>query len=321
MSDPQVPPSPPSSAPPPGPPPPEAKDGEIPLEDIDRLLQDVDPEFTKSLEEVRAVESDQDVVIDASAIDEELGQEGDGAEDKSESRLQRWRTKIKLKMYAFRLACKKKLQHMAANLWVFLKTRPKEYALYSIALGKVLSKKVTIPFKAYQKAERAQKITVLILVAVVVASLWTLLANVKGIWIPRITEPMLTSLETVADSVETYKSEDIENFYAAFPQERHEYLFNRMKVNLRRTSDSPNPMGAFEVIVAVDSKDTAIEVSDREVEFFDMLQRVFEEESVTDLGTEMGKNRLKSRIKRELNQKLTQGWVKEISFKTFVLKP
>jgi flagellar basal body-associated protein FliL len=94
-----------------------------------------------------------------------------------------------------------------------------------------------------------------------------------------------------------------------------------MKVNLRRTAENPNPMGAFEVIVQVDSKDTAIELRDREVELNDHLQRVFEEETFSDLETEIGKARLKTSLKRELNQKLTQGWVKDISFKTFVLKP
>jgi flagellar basal body-associated protein FliL len=80
-------------------------------------------------------------------------------------------------------------------------------------------------------------------------------------------------------------------------------------------------MGAFEIVVLLDSKDTAIEVADRQVEFFDLLQRVFEEESFNDLETELGKSKLKSHLKRELNQKLTQGWAKDISFKTFILKP
>ena len=80
-------------------------------------------------------------------------------------------------------------------------------------------------------------------------------------------------------------------------------------------------MGAFELIVLLDSKDTAIEIRDREVEFFDLLQRVLEEESFADLESELGKQRLKGRVKRELDQKLTQGWIKDINFKTFILKP
>jgi flagellar basal body-associated protein FliL len=132
----------------------------------------------------------------------------------------------------------------------------------------------------------------------------------------------LKSLEHHADNVETYETAaGAESFYAAFPQEVHEFLFKKMKVNLRRTSENPNPMGAFEVVVGVDSQDTAVELRDREVEFHDMLQRLFEEELVTELDSETGKKILKGRVRKELNGKLTQGWIKEVHFKSFVLKP
>lgn len=80
-------------------------------------------------------------------------------------------------------------------------------------------------------------------------------------------------------------------------------------------------MGAFEVVVKVDSRDSAIEVRDREVEFFDLVQRVFEAETYPDLSSKPGKIKLKARLKREMNEILSQGWVQEVSFKTFVLKP
>lgn len=303
------------------------KDGEISLEDIDRLLESEDPEFTKSLEEVRAVESDKDIVIDASAIDETMTGEGDGdvegaTDPQEEKRIVRWRNKVRLKIVDTRLRISSFFSSATTNLVIFLKTRPKEFALFLFVNGKVLAKKAIVPIKAFQDATRIQKITSLGLLALSAACVWILLANFKGVWLPKLSEPMLSNLEDVADSVETFRPEDEgESFYSAFPQERFEYLFKKMKVNLRRTENNANPMGAFEVIVLLDSKDTAIEVNDREVEFFDMLQRVFEEESVVDLETELGKNRLKSRLKRELNQKLTQGWAKEINFKTFILKP
>lgn len=53
---------------------------EIPLEDIDKILAAEDPDFAKSLEEVRAVEVDKSVVIEASAIDETLGEEAIAAQ-------------------------------------------------------------------------------------------------------------------------------------------------------------------------------------------------------------------------------------------------
>jgi flagellar basal body-associated protein FliL len=296
---------------------------EIPLEDIDRLLESEDPEFTKSLEEVRAVESDKDVTIDASAIDESLG-EGEAAEDpaKALSGAAKIRFFLRAGMARFRLALKTRAKHAGRDFIQFLKVRPKQFALFSVKMLKGGAKNIMVPVKAFQGAGRLQRFSVLVLIALGAGSAWVLLANFKGIWLPQINERLLTSLEYFADRVETFDPKDgYENFYSAFPQERHEYLFSKMKVNLRRTSENPNPMGAFEVIVLLDSKDTAIEVADRKVEFGDLLQRAFEEESFRDLETELGKNKLKSHLKRELNQKLTQGWAKDINFKTFILKP
>jgi flagellar basal body-associated protein FliL len=300
--------------------------GDFPLEDIDRLLESEDPEFAKSLEEVRAVVNDQNVTIEASAIDESMDGQESGSSATDVERGDKLSTRIKARIRGaiagLRARSKAAVINGTKNTLVFLKTRPKEYFFFSIATSKVLYKKAMTPVHAFQNASRAQRIATLVLVLFTAGSLWVLLANFHGIWLPQLAEPVLRNFEAVADKVETYDAKDDgESFYSAFPQERHEFLFPKMKVNLRRTSENPNPMGAFEVIVLLDSKDTAIEVRDREVEIFDQLQRVFEEESFTDLESELGKSRLKSRLKRELNQKLTQGWAKDISFKTFILKP
>jgi flagellar basal body-associated protein FliL len=295
---------------------------EIPLEDIDKILASEDPEFTKSLEEVRAVETDKSVVIEASAIDETAGDELGTKAESAPRGLRALTTRFRLWLFQQRMRAKAAFIQFLKNALIWLKVKPKEYALFSFAMLKVGIKKASIPLNAFKNADRSARLMILILIAIGAGCAWILIHNMKGIWIPPINEPILRQFAPYADSVETFDpKEPGESFYSAFPQERFEYLFQRMKVNLRRTPDSPWPMGAFELIVALDSKDTAIEVRDREVEFSDLLQRVFEEESFNDLESELGKNKLKARIKRELNQQLTQGWVKEVSFKTFVIKP
>jgi flagellar basal body-associated protein FliL len=304
--------------PPPNPP---TKAEEIPLEDIEKLLEAEDPEFSKELEAVRAVENNPDVNIEATVVSED---DAAGSEDKErkESKLAKFRARLRMWLYTFRLNLKTRLKTLGKDTLIFLKTKPKEYALYAFAMSKVLVKKAGAPFRAFANAGNPQRLGILVLALFVTASLWVLLSNLRGIWIPGLNEPILGTLSEYADWVETYDpKEGAESFYSAFPQERHEFLFRKMKVNLKPGTDSPNPMGAFEVIVLLDSKDTAIEVRDREVEFFDSLQRVFEEETFNDLETDMGKNKLKSRVKRVLNQLLTQGWVKDVAFKTFILKP
>lgn len=298
-----------------------AKGGEIPLEDIERLLQTEDPGFKESLEEVRTIETDQTVEIETLTDDVVLDDEKEEPE-KFDSRWKLWRAKLAIARRAFFLRLRSRLALLATDLLVFLKTRPKEFALYSLAVSKGLAKKVSEATTAFHNASRATRMLALLFILLITAGIWILMLNLKGIWIPLITEPILRSLEMEAQLVETYDpAEEGESFYEAFPQERHEFLFKPMKVNLKRNSLNTNPMGAFELIVLLDSKDTAIEISDREIEFFDLLQRTLEDETFQDLETELGKAKLKSRIKRELNQNLTQGWVKDVNFKTFVIKP
>ncbi|MGE3681660.1 MAG: flagellar basal body-associated protein FliL [Bdellovibrionales bacterium] len=295
--------------------------GEVPLADIDNLLEEADPGFTKQLEEVRSVETDRNVEIEATVTEEGLSSD-ENLDEKPESGWRRWRARLRAKWFAFRMRLKNRLIVAAKDLLVFLKTRPKDFALYAFAMAKIAARRILIPWQAFRLASRAEKFTILLLVGLGTGCAWMLWANLKGIWIPSLNKPVLSSFEDYADSVETFDPKiPGESFYSAFPQERHEFLFPKMKVNLKRTAENPLPMGAFEIIVLVDSKDTAIEVRDREVELFDFLQRVFEEETFTSLETELGKNRLKGRIKRELNDKLTQGWVKAVNFKTFILKP
>ncbi len=293
----------------------------ISLEDIDNLLASEDPEFAKSMAEVQAVESDTTATIDASTSDESLG---DG--EKVDAPQKNWRSKLKSRItqgwQRLRARLIARLVRFGQDALIFLKTRPKEFLFYSIAMSKTLARRSVIPVMAFRGATRWQRITVLLLIAFSLGSLWVLLANFKGIWLPQINEPILQNLAPHADSVTTYNPKTAgESFYSAFPQERYEFLFQKMKTNLRRTSGNANPMGAFEIIVVLDSKDTAIEVRDRQIEFFDLLQRAFEGESFNDLESELGKARLKSKIKKELNSQLTQGWVKDVNFKTFLLKP
>ncbi len=303
-------------------PPNQTKGDEVPLEDIDKILAAEDPEFTKSLEEVRAVETDKSIVIEASAMDESEVGAAAAQEEQSVGFLRRKINALKLWMATWRLRMRTRLIQFAKDALIWSKTKPKEYALFTFVTLKRLAAATMVPIKAYANATKPQKITFILLIAVVAGMVWVFGANLKGIWIPHLTAPILADLGAHADFVETFDPKDgAESFYSAFPQEVHQYLFDKLKVNLKRTANNPLPMGAFEVVVEVDSKDTAVELHDRKVELKDELQRIFEEESVVDLEQDLGKNRLKGRIKKGLNERLTQGWIKDVHFKTFILKP
>ena len=117
-------------------PPKDPTPGEIPLEDIDALLAAEDPEFAKSLEEVRAVVPDANVTIEASAVDEsEAGAETKNVNEEAlaETRFAKFKIRLKLKWRAYYAGVKQRSRErtrQAGNDFVvFLKTRPKEFFL------------------------------------------------------------------------------------------------------------------------------------------------------------------------------------------------
>ena len=190
------------------PPPKDQTLGDIQLEDIDALLLAEDPEFTQSLEEVRAVAPDANITIEASASDD-----GDTTPESAESqadahnetRLGKFKARLKLKWRAFwsafKLRAKERLAKAGKDLVVFLKTRPKEFLLFSIAMSKVGAKNAMVPVRSFQAATLNQRLATLFLVALALASVCVLLANFKGRWLPHFHEPILGSFAKSADWV------------------------------------------------------------------------------------------------------------------------
>ena len=80
-------------------------------------------------------------------------------------------------------------------------------------------------------------------------------------------------------------------------------------------------MVAFDLYVRTDTDAAAVEIKDREKQIQDHIQRFCEGLSYDQIQTEEGKLTWKNRIKRELNLVLNTGKVKEVFFKTLIIKP
>src|SRR5262249_43414299 len=158
--------------------------------------------------------------------------------------------------------------------------------------------------------------------ALTITTVMIVSANLKGRWLPALMPPLLTNFYEVADQKFDYDPKtDMIPFGRAFPQDPEMFLINKIKVNLRRTSGHPNPMGAFEIYLQVDARDTAVELQTRQVEIHDQVQRIIEEQSYNEMVSDLGKNRVKGIIKSQVSQALTQGYVVDVHFKNFILKP
>lgn len=135
--------------------------------------------------------------------------------------------------------------------------------------------------------------------------------------------PYLSTLESVADHKYNYASDTkIIRYNNDLLLPQYVVLVNKIVVNIKPGKMSTaNPMIAFDLYVRTDNEAASVEIKQREKQIQDHLQRFCEGLQYDQILTEEGKQTWKRRMKRELNLVLNTGRVKEIFFKTLLLKP
>ncbi len=95
----------------------------------------------------------------------------------------------------------------------------------------------------------------------------------------------------------------------------------KMVANIKPSETSgSNPMVAFELNIEGVSIEVAIEVKDREAEFKDLILRSAEQMSYDELANSEGKKLFAERIVAALNSNLTQGQIRKVLYKSFIIK-
>lgn len=134
--------------------------------------------------------------------------------------------------------------------------------------------------------------------------------------------PYLSTFESVANKKFSYNTNDEVIRYdndLLLPQ--HVVLINKIVVNIRSSKQSTdNPMVAFDLYVKTDNEEAAVEIKEREKQLQDHLQRFCESLQYDQIQTEEGKLLWKNRMRRELNLVLNTGKVKQVFFKTLLIK-
>lgn len=96
----------------------------------------------------------------------------------------------------------------------------------------------------------------------------------------------------------------------------------KMTANLRPSENSSdNPMLSFEIVIEGISNGPIVEIKDREAEFRDLVLRATEEFSYDELENAEGKQRLSDTILAKMNTKLSDGQIRKVYYKNFVIKP
>lgn len=290
------------------------------IEDIDQLLDEEDPGFRQELSEVAEVKPEVELDEEGGLEDfSESDFEEEAEEDKSKIKRFLFRAKSNI---GFRLSrVKIFFTSIVFNSIVFFKTKPKEFFGFLLAQVKAVVGLIQALISRFSALPRKQKGLVLIILSLSGVVALLTMKNLKGVWLPSLNPPIVYSMSQVAEEEFLISESEGQMFYKAFPRSPDLFLFEKFKVNLKPSASHRNPMGAFEVVLELDSKSAAIEVQSRQIEFHDLIQRNFETQTYPSMLTDLGKMQLKNLIKKSLDERLSQGWVEDVHFQTFILKP
>ncbi len=133
----------------------------------------------------------------------------------------------------------------------------------------------------------------------------------------------LTSYASWNNDVHTFNPlTESEPFYDNQRFSRNLMTLSKMFINVRSSENSgTTPMLALEINVEGISSDAIIEIKDREAEFKDLLLRFTEERTYDELITTLGKQNLCDQFRIIINSHLSQGQVRRVLLKSFIIKP
>jgi flagellar basal body-associated protein FliL len=297
------------------------------LEDLDKIIESEDPDFKKELEKLKNQK------LELSADHENLSVKTDDEhltkdEHENPSRreaLLKWilnpyrRLGTFLRMQS--TAIYNRIQHFFSRTISFIRHELPDRIKYYKSQSIVYAQKAKAVFVLLKKMPRSQKIAISFISVASVAAVFFMSKTLTGHWLPHYEDNMSRSLLSSSGFARTYQGKgDLQDLFLAFPEVEYYVLLKKAVVNLRPSESSgPNPMGAFEVYVGVDTQDTAIEVKDRERELVDVFQRALEGFSYDDSITMVGKSRMKEVIRDRINAILNQGRVFHIYFNSFIV--
>lgn len=281
------------------------------LEEIEKELHNLDPEFANELAAVASVVVEPGVEIETYDPDK-VNEEGDLDPKQSPPFIY----KIKRRIKAFFNGVKTYLVHVVTYQipelakWIFLNLKS-----FLLTQKQILTNFFALPLKT--------KLLFFVFFLFVVCGGGFLYYFWKVNPLSKPTEMFITNLETLATDTASFNYKlDMEPFFYNFRLSQNIFTTERLVVNLRPSPNSgPNPMAAVELFLSGTSADVVIEIKDREAEMKDVMLRAIEEFTFDDIISQQGKQNLTERIARSLNTVLTKGKVKSVYYKSVIFKP
>lgn len=280
----------------------------IPLEMLDRLIADQDPDFQGSMATIAAESASRDATIELLDLDQIL------AEQQARTLKARFRRGVK------------RVRRIVANLLVSARL----FVTNELpVLGKLLLARLKEGLGHAKEGLRQfgfkplkYRLMVFAFIAICLG-VGTAIALLVKRGIPEPDKLFMESIEEIADSTEEFDpAKDLEVYYDSVRATQNILVIPKLVVNLKRVATSgQNPMLAAEFFIEGNSPDVVVEIKARETEFRDVFMRTMEESNAADLETAGGKQKLLDRLVREANRLATKGRVKKVYYKTIILNP
>jgi len=281
----------------------EVEPGLMSLEDLDKVIQENDPEALGNIEVLKDNAELNSQTIELLQIDDIMG---DPKRKKSD-----------------RFA---KLQFKAKLFLRWLKTAGLELALKSWVQSKEKSKllnekrqKLQKQVGGWSKKEKALFAS-MVLMTVVTGAFFYYAFIKKAFYYD--SELFMGSLIPMASSINDLKETDsFERFYNTIRIPKNIFSLRRMVINIQPSESSgPNPMVAYELSLEANSKEVLVEIKDREGEIIDQVQRALEELSFDELSAPEGRDLVEDKVRTRVNQILTLGKVRFVYIVGVVFK-
>lgn len=289
----------------------EVAPGTISLEELDKAIQENDPDFQQSVSGLSG-ESGEKQNLEMVDLDRIL------AEEQAKS--------IKARVIRF-------YKHFTGALTIFL-VRTKSFLNFVVKEGipafftrlKALNEQFSDTRRNFYFTFKDKPLGLkLIFLSGIFLSLFLvyfLYLTFKGEVIPEKSSIFVNTIEEGSDLVFTFSAkEQFEPFYDSTRVNQNVMALRRIIVNIRPSKDSgPNPMASIEFFIEGNSSEVVVEMKDREYQVLDRIQRIIEEMNYNELDSPEGKQKLLERVRKELNSFLTRGKVKRLFFKNAVIK-
>ncbi len=302
---------------------PTGPDQSFSLEDLDRMLEVEDPGFKASLESIQTDRNTTDTSIES--LDVEVDGASEDVTDKKGPKVQIIFGKITAPIkrlngwfHLRRISYANQAKIMARQTFHFIRHDLPDLIRYVVAHIKTAVAWVRAWTNRFINLPTGKKILLMGSGLSSFLALFFLLKALSGQWLPIWRSPLIHSLAEKSKKTFSVKKEDMIPFFDAFPEVEFHLLLSKMIVNLTPSPSIPNPMGAFEFYLGLDSNETAIEIKDREKEVIDITQRTLEEFAYEEVNSPVGLTRIKARIRDNINHILNQGRVQKVYVKTLI---